>query len=67
MTQSTLERTPRFKAERLLSVHDGRCSIPKDHHLAEVFQSMQREGLVDIAPEMDVHSNMMNVYRKEIK
>ena len=43
-------KTLRQRAESLLEVHNGACSVWMGSHLLEAFQQMEKEGLVTIKP-----------------
>lgn len=53
-------KTPRQRAESLLEIHGGACSMFVGSHLLEAFREMEGEGLVTIEPCTSV-AGMVNV------
>jgi hypothetical protein len=50
MDQKMNQKSLRQRAESLLEVHNGACSVWMGSHLLEAFQQMEKEGLVTIKP-----------------
>jgi len=45
-----MKLTPRERAEALLEIHGGACSVDGDSDLVEPFRDMERERLVRMSP-----------------
>lgn len=56
--------SPRERAEALLTIHGGSCSVSVESDIATTFRAMEREGLVKITrPVTDTRPQMLNARR----
>lgn len=54
-------KSPRQRAESLLKIHEGACSVFSVSDITDAFREMQKEGLVHIEPSLDTASGMLTV------
>lgn len=56
-----MDRILRQRAEMLLKIHEGKCSVYGDSDMANTFREMQVLGLVSIEPSIDLDSGMLDI------
>lgn len=56
-----MKNTPHQRAESLLKLHSGSCSVYGISDIANAFREMEKGGLVKIEPAFDLASGMINV------
>lgn len=67
--KTTMNKTPRERAEALLALHNGCCSVSLESDVGKAFEAMESEGLVRVE-SASVHwpdHNLVTIYAKDYK